>query len=140
MALGSSLSASIRRDAAHTTRRVSFELFDSRGRDQKPTRPAGGPSVTVTDNRLLLVNRMATEALGGPARVLLFFDRDGRQAGIRGADADDPRSYSATPRSNGRQVSVAASRFVRHHGIADGRYPAEMDDGMLVFGVGPEGP
>jgi hypothetical protein len=114
---------------------VSFELFDSRGRDQRPTVPAGGPS--VTDNRLLLVNRTATEALGEPARVLLFFDRDGRQAGIRGADADDPRSYSPTPRSNGKQVSVAASRFVRHYGIADGRYPAEMEDGMLVFGVGP---
>jgi hypothetical protein len=119
---------------------MSFELFDSRVRDQRPTRPAGGPSVTVTDNRLLLVNRTATEALGAPARVLLFFDRDGRRAGIRGADADDPRSYSATPRSNGKQVSIAASRFVRHHRIADGRYPAELEDGMLVFGVGPERP
>ncbi len=118
---------------------VSFELFDSRGRDRRPTRPAGGPSVTVTDNRLLLVNRTATEALGGPARVLLFFDRGGRRAAIRKTDHDDPRSYSATPRSNGKQVSVAASRFVRHHKIADGKYPAEMEDGLLVFGVGPEG-
>jgi hypothetical protein len=118
---------------------VSFELFDSRGRDQRPTRPAGGPTVTVTDNRLLLVNRTATEALGEPARVLLFFDREKRLAGIRKAD-DDPRSYSATPRSNGKQVSVAASRFVRHHRIADGKYPAEMEDGMLVFGVEPERP
>jgi hypothetical protein len=118
---------------------VSFELFDSRGRDQRPTRPAGGPSVTVTDNRLLLVNRAATEALGEPARVLLFFDRGGRRAAIREAPKDDPRSYSATPRSNGKQVSIAASRFVRHHKIADGKYPAEMEDGMLIFGVGPEG-
>ncbi len=116
---------------------MSFELFDSRDRDQRPTRPAGGPSVTVTDNRLLLVNRAATEAVGDPARVLLFFDRDRRLAGIRKADDGDPRSYSATPRSNGKQVSVAASRFVRHHEIADGKYPAEMEDGMLVFGVGP---
>ncbi len=82
------------------------------------------------------MNRAATEALGGPSRGLLFFNRDGRQAGIRRADADDPRSYSATPRSNGKQASVAASRFVRHHGIADGRYPAEMEDGMIVFAVG----
>ena len=116
---------------------MSFELFDSRGRDQRPTRPAGGPSVTVTDNRLLLVNRTATETLGDPARVLLFFDRERRRAGIRKTADDDPRSYSATPRSNGKQVSVAASRFVRHHRIADGKYPAEMEDGMLVFGVGP---
>ena len=94
----------------------------------------------MTDNRLLLVNRTATEALGVPERVLLFFDRDRRLAGIRKAAADDPRSYSATPRSNGKQVSIAASRFVRHHRIADGKYPAELEDGMLVFGVGPEGP
>lgn len=118
---------------------VSFELFDSRGRSGKPTVPAGGPSVTVTDNRLLLVNRTATEVLSGPERVLLFFDREGRRAGIRKADADDPRSYSATPRSNGKQVSVAASRFVRHHRIADGKYPAGLEDDMLVFAVGPEG-
>ncbi len=118
---------------------MTFELFDSRGRDQRPTRPAGGPSVTVTDNRLLLVNRTATEILDEPARVLLFLDRGRRLAGIRKASSDDPRSYSATPRSNGKQVSIAASRFVRHHRIADGKYPAEMEDGMLVFGVGPEG-
>lgn len=118
---------------------MSFELFDSRGRDQRPSRPADGPSVTVTDNRLLLVNRAATEALGEPRRVLLFFDRGRRLAGVRVAVAGDPRSYSATPRSNGKQVSVAASRFVRHHGISNGRYPAEMEDGMLVFAVGPEG-
>ena len=36
-------------DASNNTRQVNFELFDSRGRDQRPTRPAGGPSVTVTD-------------------------------------------------------------------------------------------
>ena len=117
---------------------VSFELFDPKARPKAPPRPAGTPAVTVSDNKLLLVNRTATEALGEPGRVLLFFDRDGRRVGIRGADADDPRSYSATPRSNGKQVSVAASRFVRHHGIPDGKYPAEMEDGMLVFGVGTE--
>jgi hypothetical protein len=113
---------------------VRFELFDSRGRSGKPIVPAGGPS--VTDNRLLLVNRVATEAMGEPERVLLFFDRGRRLAGMSKADGD-PRSYSATPRSNGKQVSVAASRFVRHHKIDDGRYPAAMEGEMLVFGVGP---
>ena len=93
----------------------------------------------MTDNRLLLVNRTATEILDEPTRVLLFFDRGRRLAGIRKAFSDDPRSYSATPRSNSKQVSIAASRFVRHHRIADGRYPAELEEGMLVFGVGPEG-
>jgi hypothetical protein len=119
---------------------VSFEIFDSGGRDQRPTVPAGGPSVTVTDNRLLLVNRTATEALGGPARVLPFFDREGRRAAMRAAKDGGPRSYSTAPRSNGKQVSVAASRFVRHHKIADGKYPAETEDGMLVFRVGPAYP
>ena len=83
------------------------------------------------------MNRAATEALGGPGRVLLFFDRGGRRAAIGKSGPDDPRSYSATPRSNGKQVSVAASRFVRHHSIADGKYPATMEGGLLVFGVGP---
>ena len=90
----------------------------------------------MTDNRLLLVNRAAMEALGEPGRVLLFFDRDTRRAAIGKAD-DDPRSYSATPRSNGKQVSIAASRFVRHHKIADGKYPAAMEGELLVFEVGP---
>ncbi|CAA9532478.1 MAG: hypothetical protein AVDCRST_MAG05-4556 [uncultured Rubrobacteraceae bacterium] len=59
---------------------MSFELFDARGRDQRPTRPAGGPSVTVTDNRLLLVNRAATEAIAGPSRgVAAGWGKDARR-------------------------------------------------------------
>ena len=117
---------------------VSFELFDPKARPKAPPRPAGAPAVTVSDNKLLLVNRAATEALGGPRRVLLYFDKENRRAGIRGTEEAASPSYSATPRSNGKQVSVAASRFVRHHRIADGKYLAEMEDGMLVFAVGPE--
>ena len=117
---------------------MSFELFDSRGgRSGVPPRKAGGPRVTVTDNRILLVNRDATEALGDPMHVFLYFDREGRRAAIGGAELGDPRSYSATRRGNGKQMSLSASRFVRHHRIADGRYPAEMEGNMLVFGVGP---
>ena len=45
------------------------------------------------------------------------------------------------PTGDGERVPdealMAASRFVRHHEIADGRYPAEMEGGMLVFEVGP---
>ena len=117
---------------------MSFELFDPKNRPKVPPRPAGAPAVTVSDNKLLLVNRTATEALGGPQRVLLYFDKENRRAGIRGTEEVGPPSYSATPRSNGRQVSVSAQLFVREHRIADGRYPAEMEDGMLVFAVGPE--
>lgn len=117
---------------------MSFELFDPKARPKAPPRPAGVPTVTVSDNKLLLVNRTATEALGEPRRVLLYFDKENRRAGIRGTEEEGLPSYSATPRSNGKQVSVGAQLFVREHKIADGRYPATMEGGMLVFGVGPE--
>ena len=93
--------------------------------------------MTVSNNKLLLVNRTATEAFGEPRRVLLYFDKKNRRTGIRGTEKEGPPSYSVTPRSNGKQVSIAASRFVRHHRIVDGKYPAKLEDGMLVFGVGP---
>ena len=117
---------------------MSFELFDPKARPKAPPRPAGAPAVTVSDNKLLLVNRAATEVLGAPRRVLLYFDKENRRAGIRGTEEERPPSYSATPRSNGKQVSVSSQLFVREHRIADGRYPAEMEDGMLVFAVGSE--
>jgi hypothetical protein len=34
-------------------------------------------------------------------------------------------------------LSIAVALFVAHHRIAEGKYWASMDDGMLVFGVGP---
>ena len=36
-----------------------------------------------------------------------------------------------------RQLSIAVAPFVGHHKLAGGKYWASMEDGMLVFGVGP---
>ena len=53
--------------------------------------------MTVTDAKLLLVNRAATEALGLPRRVLLYFDRKGRRAGIRGTEEEGSRPTARRP-------------------------------------------
>jgi hypothetical protein len=34
-------------------------------------------------------------------------------------------------------LSIAVAPFVGHHKLAGGKYWASMEDGMLVFGVGP---
>ncbi len=56
--------------------------------------------------------------------------------GIRKAADDDPRSR-ATAWGNGRQVQAATSRFVHHHGTANGKYPADTEGELLVFGIRP---
>ena len=86
---------------------MTFELFDPKARQKAPPRPAGSPAVTVSDNKLLLVNRTATEALGEPRRLLLYFDREDPRAGIRGTEEEGPPSYSVTPRSNGNSPYTA---------------------------------
>lgn len=126
----------------HGTPQVSFELFDRREKRGPRRAGAGGvaqdPFVTVTNRRALLVNSSATAALGTPSRVLLYFDPGRRLAALRTADEDDPRAYAATRRGHGgRQLSIAVALFVAHHRIAEGKYWASMEDGMLVFGVGP---
>ena len=37
----------------------------------------------------------------------------------------------------GRQLSMAVALFVGYHKNAEGKYWASMEDGMLVFEVGP---
>lgn len=117
---------------------MGFELFDSRAKKTERTAPRFVPFVTVTGSHAMLVNRWATEALGNPKRVLLYFDRERRMVGMRPVEAA-PHSYRASPRANGKQVTVGCLAFVRHHKIADGRFMASMEDGMLVFGVGEPG-
>jgi hypothetical protein len=117
---------------------MGFELFDSTGQRHGAPQTNSAPFVTVTNSANLLVNRWATDELGNPPRVLLYFDRERRMAGMRGVEAA-PHSYRATPRANGRQFTVGCVGFVREFKIADGRFPAAMEDGMLVFEVGPAG-
>ena len=117
---------------------MGFELFDSTGQRHGAPQTSSEPFVTVTNSANLLVNRWATDELGNPPRVLLYFDRERRMAGMRPVDAA-PHSYRATPRANGRQFTVGCVGFVREFKIADGRFPAGMEDGMLVFEVGEPG-
>lgn len=113
-----------------------FELFDARAVPADARAGTGAAAVTVTDNRVLLVNRTATEALGETEHVFLHFDRKRRAVGIGKAPAGDPRSYRATRRGNSKQVAISPTRFVRHYEIPKGNYPAAMEDGLLVFEVG----
>lgn len=116
---------------------MSFELFDARALPAHSRAGAGTAAVTVTDNRVLLINRAATEALGDAEAVLLYFDRKRRAVGIGKAPPGDARAYKATKRGNSRQVAVSPTRFVRHYEIPKGNYPAVMEGELLVFEVGP---
>lgn len=116
---------------------MSFELFDARALPAHSRAGAGTAAVTVTDNRVLLINRAATEMLGDVEDVFLHFDRRRRAVGISGAPPGDGRSYKATKRGNSKQVAVSPTRFVRHYEIPKGNYPATMEGELLVFEVGP---
>lgn len=118
---------------------MGFELYEAKGKRHRDP-PAGPPVfVTVTDSNNLLVNRWASEGLGHPVRVLLYFDRGTRTVGMRPAPEDDSRASRASRRGDGRQFTVGCMGFVREHEIANGRFPAAMEDGMLVFEVGEPG-
>lgn len=90
---------------------MSFELFDARALPAHSGAGAGTAAVTVTDNRVLLINRAATEVLGDAEAVLLYVDRKRRAVGIGKAPPEDARAYKATKRGNSRQVAVSPTRI-----------------------------
>jgi len=52
---------------------------------------------------------------------------------------DDLGAYCASKRTDGGRVTMGCLAFLREHKVADGRFPADVEDGTLVFEVGEPG-
>ncbi len=108
-----------------------FQKWDRRSAPRVNT-----PMVTVQQGGLFSLNKAATEAIGSPERVELFFNPEKQVIAFVPTDANNINAYP--PRQQGSQANyyVAGQKFTRFHGIdttVARRYAATVEEGILFL-------
>ena len=115
---------------------MDFERFD-----QRHIAISGSPFVTIQrGGRVMSINRVAYEMLGGPEAVELLYSKQNRVIGVRQVSPKEP--YAFPLRGQGRRGQepsnylLAVQAFTRHYGIDTSvamRYPVEMQEDILTI-------
>jgi hypothetical protein len=115
---------------------LDFERFDKRH-----IAIAGSPFATIQQGgRVMTINRVAYEMLGGPQAVELLYSKQNRVIGVRQVSPKEP--YAFPLRGQGRRGKepsnylVAIQAFTKHYGIDTSvamRYPVEMQEDILTI-------
>jgi hypothetical protein len=115
---------------------VDFERFDKRH-----IAIAGSPFATIQQGgRVMTLNRVAYEMLGGPEAVELLWNKQNRVIGVRQVSPKEPYAFPLRAQGRkGREPSnylVAAQAFTKHYDIDTSvamRYPVEMQGDVLTI-------
>lgn len=117
---------------------MDFERFD-----QRHIAIAGSPFVTIQrGGRVMTINRVAYELLGGPEAVELLYSKKNRVVGVRQVSKKEP--YAFPLRGQGRKGQepsnylVAVQAFTKHYNIDTSvamRYPVEMQEEILTIAL-----
>lgn len=84
----------------------------------RPNRRAGDvPRVTLSKRGVLLLNRVAYDALGAPAAVKFFYDEDSRVIGLKPEDARAANAFPVKQKDKWFNRTIYAHPFCRHFGI-----------------------
>lgn len=99
------------------------------------------PMVSVHLRGIFALNDLAYEALGKPDAIELFYDKDERVIGMKGAPRTSPDSY-AVRRGTAHSFQVEGRTFLKFYGIpheATGRrYVTDMDGDILTLDLKQE--
>jgi hypothetical protein len=115
---------------------MDFERFDKRH-----IAISGSPFATIQrGGRVMTVNRVAYEMLGGPEAVELLYNKQNRVIGLRQVSPKEPFAFPLRGQGRkGREPSnylVAVQAFTKHHHIDTRvamRYPVEMQEDVLTI-------
>jgi hypothetical protein len=102
----------------------NFEEFDP-----QTGRATSEPVISIQRSGGININKAAYEALGGPERVILLFDRGERIVGMRRTEPSDPRGYAVRPQTRSSSYMVSGKTFLRFYGVdttSTLRLPATM--------------
>ena len=96
------------------------------------------PRVTINKKGMLLLNKVAFEALQEPQAVKLFFDPNNQSIGLKPSEPGRFNSFPVKQKDKYYNRTVAASPFCKHHGIRVERTmlfnEVEMDkDGVMTL-------
>jgi hypothetical protein len=115
---------------------LDFERFDKRH-----IAIAGSPFATIQQGgRVMTINRVAYEMLGGPQAVELLYSKQNRVIGVRQVSPKEP--YAFPLRGQGRRGKepsnylVAIQAFTKYYSIDTSvamRYPVDMQKGILTI-------
>lgn len=81
----------------------------------------GEARVTLNHRGVMLLNKVAYEALGMPAAVKLLYDEDRRVIGVVPHDARHRNAFPVTQKDKWNNRVIHITSFCRHFGIDVGR-------------------
>lgn len=109
----------------------NLEEFDRKGASAQPR-----PIVSIQKSGNFGLNDAAHAVLGRPTSVKLLYGAKERVVGFRPSHENSQRAYAVKQKKPNGSYTVAGVAFLRAYEIAHDRrrrYPAEMEDGDLLF-------
>jgi hypothetical protein len=100
--------------------------------------PRGGMEVSIYKSGQLSLTAEVQQALGSESVVLLF-NRDRNQIGLRAARPGDGRAYKLRRPANQSTWLVNAAAFLKHYGLENlkgQRFPATAEGELIVVALG----
>ena len=73
--------------------------------------------VTLSPKKVILLNRVAFEALGGPAAVELLFDETRKVIGLKPIERNRRNAFLVKSKKQGNHRTINAGAFCTHFGI-----------------------
>lgn len=109
----------------------NLEEFDRKGASGQPR-----PIVSIQKSGDLTLNEAAYEVLKRPTWVKLLYGAKERVIGFRPSHENSQRAYAVKQKKPNGSYTVAGVAFLKAYEVAHDRrkrYPAEMEDGDLLF-------
>lgn len=75
------------------------------------------PRVTLNKRGVMLLNRVAHEAMGAPAAVRLFFDENIKAIGLKAAEPEDDNSFPVKQKNKQQNRVIHINPLCKHYGI-----------------------
>jgi hypothetical protein len=110
-----------------------FQVFDPR--EYRASRRAIDPIVTIRPE-VFNLNHAAYERLGKPEAVVLLFDHESGDIGLRGAPASERNAYPVRKQAKSANYVVSARAFLKHFSVSLAsslQCPAILVDGVLTI-------
>ena len=96
--------------------------------------------VTIGKRGGISLNQASHEAIGDPSAVELLFDHRIRRVAIRSSDIDSPDAFTLKKNRSGNAFYFFGRSFLDDYKVGHSKathYEVTIEDGMLVFDVGP---
>jgi hypothetical protein len=99
------------------------------------------PMVAIHLRGVFALNEQAFEALGKPEAIELYYDREARVIGMKGAPRSSPDSYAVRHHAK-HSSQISGQSFLEFYDVAKDyrgrRYRAERNDDMLTVDLTQE--